>query len=151
MIEVLEHSSHEVALQIHAVFQQSYRTEAELIGIQNFPPLLRAAEQIQNAGREFLGLRIDSELTAIVEYKLDGAQLSIDSLVVHPSFFRRGLASQLLRSLLDENEWQNADVETAVANRPAISLYRKFGFSKFKRWKTAEGIEKVQLLIQKLS
>jgi len=37
MIEALEHSSHEAALQIHAVFQQSYRREAELIGIQNFP------------------------------------------------------------------------------------------------------------------
>ena len=108
-------------------------------------------EEIRSAAGKFLGLRVDSALAAVIEYRLKDTQLSIDSLVVHPSFFRRGLASHLLRSLFDDNEWRIADVETAAANLPAIALYEKHGFSESGRWITAEGIEKVQLLIQKLS
>ena len=145
MIESLEHCSEEVAAQIYAVFQRSYKEEAQLIGVNEFPPLLRTAANIQVATSKFLGLRIGSELAAIVEYTNNGANLSIDSLVVHPLFFRRGLASQLLQSLLGTHAYRTADVETAAANLPAITLYNKFGFFESKRWITDEGIEKVRL------
>lgn len=145
MIESLEHCSEEVATEIHAVFQLSYKEEAQLIGVADFPPLLRTVAHIQAATSQFLGLRIESELAAVVEYTHDATHLSIDSLVVHPSYFRRGLASQLVQSLLGRLAWNTADVETAVANIPAISLYQKFGFSESRRWQTAEGIDKIQL------
>jgi ribosomal protein S18 acetylase RimI-like enzyme len=145
VIELLDHCSEDVAIQIHDVFRRSYRVEAELVGKTAFPPLQRSASHIQAAGGRFLGHRIGSDLAAVIEYSLSESRLSIDSLVVDPRYFRRGLASKILRSLLDRVDWRTANVETAVANQPAIALYEKFGFSESKRWTTKEGIDKVEL------
>ena len=145
MIELLDHCSEEVASQIHGVLQRAYKVEAELVKAKDFPPLGRSAAQIRLAERSFLGRRIGSKLAAVAEYTLNGSHLGIDSVAVHPRFFRRGLATEILRSLLDRYDWRTADVETAAKNYPAIALYSKFGFSESKRWKTDEGIEKVQL------
>ena len=150
MIKTLEHSSKKVATEIHAVFRLSYKIEAQLVGVEDFPPLFRTVEHIQSAISRFIGLWIDSELAAVTEYTHNETHLSIDSLAVHPSFFRRGLASQLVQFLLDSVDWRSADVETAVANNPAITLYEKFGFSEVRRWKTTEGIDKIQLTHERL-
>jgi len=146
MIELLDHYSESVAIQIYDVFQLSYEVEASLVGVKDFPPLRRNASHIQSSSSQFLGQRIGVDLAAVVEFTQTGEELSIDSLVVHPQYFRRGLASQLLQSLLAKVHWQNANVETAAANNPALVLYKKFGFSESKRWKTADGIEKVRLM-----
>ncbi len=146
MIELLDHYSESVAIQIYSVFQLSYKVEASLVGVKDFPPLRRNVSHIQSSSSQFLGQRIGADLAAVVEFMQIGEDLSIESLVVHPRYFRRGLASQLLQSLLAEVRWQIADVETAAANNPALVLYRKFGFSESKRWKTVDGIEKVQLM-----
>lgn len=135
MIKMLDHCSEDVAMQIHDIFQESYQVEAELVGAKEFPPLQRGVPHIRAAKSNFLGLWIASELAAVIEYTYGGAQLSIDSLVVRPQYFRRGLASQLLQSLLSRHYWHTADVETAADNIPAIALY--------------ERIEKVQLLYRR--
>ena len=144
-MELLDHHSDSVAIQIHDVFQISYKVEAELVGVDDFPPLRRKASLIQSSDSQFLGQRIEGDLAAVVEFSESGEELSIDSLVVHPQYFRRGLASQLLQSLLARKPWKIAYVDTAAANDPALELYKKFGFSESKRWKTADGIEKVRL------
>ncbi len=146
MIELLDHSSESVANQIYDVFQLSYKVEASLVGVEDFPPLRRSASDIQSSSSQFLGQWTGVNLVAVVEYAHGGEDLSIDSLVVHPQYFRRGLASQLLQSLLAKVQWQIAYVETAAANNPALVLYQKFEFSESKRWKTADGIDKVQLM-----
>lgn len=146
LIEILDHRYHETANQIHDLFQSSYRVEAELIGATAFPPLERALWEVQTARSNFLGQWIGPELAAVLEYSADGTHLSIDSLVVHPHYFRRGLASRILRTVLEQGDWQTADVETAAANIPAIALYEKFGFYVSRLWIAEEGIEKVQLL-----
>jgi ribosomal protein S18 acetylase RimI-like enzyme len=146
MIELLDHYSESVAIQIYDIFQLSYEVEASLVGAKDFPPLRRNLSDIQSSSSRFLGERIGLDLAAVVEFTRTGEELSIDSLVVHPQYFRRGLASQLLQSLLAKAHWQIVYVETAAANNPALVLYQKFGFSESKRWKTADGIEKVQLM-----
>ena len=149
MIELLDHFSENVANQIYDVFQLSYRVEASLVGIEDLPPLRRSALDIQSSTSQFLGHRIGVNLAAVVEYAHEGEDLSIDSLVVHPQYFRHGLASELLKSLLAKGQWRIAHVETATANNPALVLYQKFGFSESKRWKTADGIDKIQLVCKK--
>lgn len=138
-----------MADQIYDVFQLSYKVEADLVGAENFPPLERTSAHIQSSRSKFLGVRIGSDLAAVVEFTQSGEDLNIDSLVVHPNYFRRGLASQLLRSLLSEADWQYADVETAAANNPAITLYQKHGFCVAEQWMTGDGIEKVRLMRQR--
>lgn len=146
MIELLDHSSENVATQIYDVFQLSYKVEAKLVGAKDFPPLRRNASHIRSSGSKFLGQRIGVDLAAVVEFTQNGEVLCIDSLVVRPQYFRRGIASQLLRSLLAKVNWKIANVETAAANKPALLLYQKFGFSESKRWNTTDGIKKVQLM-----
>jgi len=145
MIELLDHHSEGVANQIYDVFQLSYRIEAGLVGSSDFPPLRREASHIRSSDSQFLGDWIGVDLASVVEFSQSGDNLSIDSLVVHPQFFRRGLASQLLQSLLARERWESAKVETAAANSPALDLYEKFGFTESSRWLTADGIEKVGL------
>ena len=145
MIELLDHHSEDVAIQIRDVFQRSYKIEAQLVGVKEFPPLQRSTSHIRATGSKFLGQWIESDLAVVIEYSLSAAHLSIDSLVVHPRYFRRGLASKILKSLLDRVNWQTADVETAAMNHPAIALYEKFGFSESRHWTTNEGIDKVEL------
>ena len=145
-MELLEHNSKGVATQIYDVFQLSYKVEAGLVGVDNFPPLRRSASFIQSSSSQFFGQRIGSDLAAVIEFTSEGENLSIDSLVVHPQYFRRGLASQLLQSLLEKRSWQHAFVETAAANDPALELYQKFGFAESKRWETSDGIKKVRLM-----
>jgi ribosomal protein S18 acetylase RimI-like enzyme len=146
MIELLDHHSDELSRQIYDVFQASYQIEANLVGSSDFPPLRRKASHIQSSKTQFLGEWIGAELASVVEFSLSGDDLSIDSLVVHPQYFRRGLASQLMQAVLKRERWQRANVETAAANSPALDLYRKFGFTESTRWLTADGIEKVGLV-----
>jgi ribosomal protein S18 acetylase RimI-like enzyme len=149
MIELLDHHSKSVADEIHNVFQLSYAVEAGLVGALDFPPLRRSAAHIRSSNSQFLGERIGVDLVSVIEFSHSGEDLNIDSLVVHPQYFRRGLASRLLESLLAKDQWKNADVETAAANKPALVLYEKSGFCEAERWQTDDGIEKVRLLRSK--
>ncbi len=134
-----------MASQIHDLFQRSYVVEAGLVGVDDFPPLRRKASHIQSSGNQFVGERIAGDLAAVLEYNESGGDLSIDSLVVHPDFFRRGLARQLMQTILASSSCRIAYVDTAAANSPALALYRKLGFADVRRWNTADGIDKIRL------
>ncbi|TMP76680.1 GNAT family N-acetyltransferase, partial [Pseudoalteromonas phenolica] len=60
--------------------------------------------------------------------------LEIDSLTVDPSYFRKGIAGELLSFAMSEFDVKKVIVETATANAPAIKLYNKHGFVEYKRW-----------------
>ncbi|HKJ18719.1 MAG TPA: GNAT family N-acetyltransferase [Xanthomonadales bacterium] len=147
MIESLDQKSTEIATQIHNVFQRSYRLEAELIGVTDFPPLKRTRQHIQDSPTCFVGAWVGSDLAAVIEYTVVATVVSIDSLVVDPDYFRRGLGSQLVQHVIQNENWDMVEVETARANAPAISLYEQSGFHESRSWKTAEGILKVQLVM----
>lgn len=146
MIRALCNHSPEVADEIHRIFQLSYAQEAAILGIEYLPPLRRTRLEIQSAGSSFLGSWQRSKLAAVLEYKFEDQELCIDSLVVEPKFFRRGLASRLLETALNTLEWRIAKVETAAANGPAISLYSRFGFEIIREWCTPEGVNKIDLV-----
>jgi len=149
MIERLNHRSERVAEDIHRVFQAGYKVEAEQIGVADFPPLKRSPQHIRATAGDFLGCWSGAELTAVMEYVLADSHLSIDSLVVYPDYFRRGLASSLLKFRLAQTDWQTADVETAANNGPAIALYEKLGFSFAAHWTTKAGIDKVRFSLDR--
>ena len=146
MIQRLRHNSAAVAEQIHAVFQSAYAIEARLIGCDDFPPLSRSAGNIRASTSTFLGEIADTELRAVIEYSETPGALSIDSLVVHPEHFRQGHAGRLLEAVIEKSGGCDVEVETAVANVPAIALYQREGFRETERWTTGEGIQKLKLL-----
>lgn len=148
MITTLENSNEVVAQQIHAVFQNSYIVEAEIIGVSDLPPLSRSRQDILNAKTDFYGFIHNTCVAAVVEVNSFPTKLEINSLTVDPKFFRQGIAGLLLQYILTSFDVELATVETAAQNAPAIKLYEKYGFRIIKKWTPSHGIEKVEMHVQ---
>ena len=148
MINKLENSNENVANGIYTIFQNSYKVEAKLIGVIDFPPLLRSSDDIANSKTEFYGFSDNNCLAAIIEIVIEEKHLDIHSLTVDPKYFRKGIADKLISYVLEAFDYTDAIVETAVVNKPAINLYKKHGFVEFKRWIPSHGIEKLAMSVQ---
>ncbi|SFD66889.1 GNAT family N-acetyltransferase [Pseudoalteromonas denitrificans] len=148
MIEKLDNSNEEIANQIFDIFQNSYKIEAQLIGVRDFPPLSRSAKDIKNSKTLFYGFSENTCLAAVIEIVIEDKHLDINSLTVDPKFFRKGIADKLITYVLEEFDLTGAVVETAVVNKPAINLYKKHGFVEFKKWTPSHGIEKLAMSVQ---
>lgn len=148
MINKLDHLNEEVASQIFTVFQNSYKIEAQLIGVIDFPPLLRSTKDIVNSETLFYGFNENESLTAVIEITIEDKLLDIHSLTVDPKYFRKGIANKLITYVLEKIDFSKAIVETAVVNIPAINLYKKHGFVEFKRWTPSHGIQKLAMSIE---
>lgn len=143
MILKLDHTKKKEAERIRAVFQVSYAVEAKLLNAADFPPLKRTLKGFLESRNDFFGDQTDNFLKAVVEIKRHKKAVHIQSLVVHPDYFRKGIASELLRFVLTAYKTELFTVETGLANGPATQLYLSFGFVKTKEWDTNHGIRKI--------
>ncbi len=123
----------------------AYQAEAQLIRAVDFPPLRRTREDIRQATSLFYGALTDGKLVAACELELDGKNLEIHSLIVHPDYWRQGYGSALLGFVLARHEFEEVSVSTAQLNAPARSLFAKHGFSIIGRWMSPENIACVDL------
>lgn len=145
MIVKLTNSDTKIATEIRNVFQKSYVVEAELLKAENFPPLKRPLEQFITTDTVFYGFLIDEELVAVTEIKSNKAKTHIQSLVVLPKHFKKGIASKLLDFVFKSYASSPLFiVETGAANIPAKNLYLKKGFKEVKEWDTDYGIRKTK-------
>ena len=144
MIEKLQNNNIEISNQIHAVFQLSYAVEAKLLDADDFPPLKRPLESYLKSDNVFFGYIENTELAGVIEIEFADKYLDINSLVVNPRFFRRGIARKLLEFIFNRFESKLFIVETGVNNKPATELYRKLGFKEIKQWDTDFEIRKIQ-------
>lgn len=144
MIEKLQNNDLKVAEKIRAVYQVSYRVEAELLKAVDFPPLRRPIEDYINCSNQFFGFIKENKLAAVVEIIHNKEFTNIRSLVVDPVFFKQGIASKLMEFVLDTFDSSLFVVETGVDNGPASALYKKFHFKEVKQWDTNHGIRKVK-------
>lgn len=145
MIEKLQNSNLEVAENIRAVFQVSYKVEAKLLKAIDFPPLKRPIEDYVNCKNAFYGYFKEKELAAVIEIIHNEEYTHIRSLVVDPLFFRQGIASKLMKFTLETFNSTLFIVETGLANGPATDLYEKFDFHVVKEWDTDHGIRKIKM------
>lgn len=142
-ISKLKHEDESISEQIRGVFQASYKVEAQLLGAKDFPPLKRPLEKFIHSQTDFYGYHVNDNLAAVMEIQQVPKKVEINSFVVLPSFFRRGIGNQLLEYLFQNFETSLFTVETGAENIPAITLYEKHGFKLVKKWMTEIGIEKV--------
>ena len=147
MINIIDHLVEDNARRIYTVFQGSYKIEAQLIGVVDFPPLKRTINDIKQSNTQFFGFFENEILAAVIEISIEENELHICSLTVAPEFFRKGIASQLIDYVLKSIKFSKATVETAVVNLPAVKLYEKHGFVEFKKWTPSHGIRKIALSI----
>lgn len=114
----------------------SYRVEAELIGFDDIPPLKDGIQSIREAEETFYGFFVqengERRLAGAISYSREGTIVTICRMMVHPNFFRRGIARSLLQHILMEQPKNGVTrfiVSTGTKNIPAIRLYESFGFT----------------------
>lgn len=121
--------------------QASYAVEARIIGFDGLPPLLESLEQLRACDESFLGVRDESKLVGAVGWtRLPSGALDICRLVVHPVAHRRGVATVLLDALDAIEPAELTTVSTGTANLPALTLYRRRGFTPVGEQQIAPGV-----------
>lgn len=145
-VSKLNHRDRQQAIQIWQLFQSAYAIEAQVLGLHDFPPLNRTIRHIQEATTSFYGGWQATELVAATEIEdLGEAQFHINSFGVSPDHFRKGYGSTLLDDVLALLCWRQITVTTAVANLPALQLYKKHGFHPEDQWTTPDNFQMVTL------
>lgn len=144
MIKKLDSKNLAIAKKIHLVFQVSYTVEANLLSAVDFPPLKRTIADFLKSKSDFYGFFQNNQLIAAVEVRPDRNHTHIQSLVVDPYYFRRGIGNKLMTFVFKTYNTSTFTVETGVFNLPAIALYKKLGFIEIKQWNTDHGIRKVR-------
>ena len=146
MIKKLNNKDEEISREIRAVFQASYRIEAQILNVEaiDFPPLKRTLQEFVNSNSEFYGVVRENKILAIVEISRQENVTDIDSLVVHPEYFRQGLGKQLMNFVLNTFKSETFTIETGLENKPATNLYEQLGFQEQKQWDTEFGFRKIK-------
>lgn len=147
-IEPFDHRTPALARQLHAVQMSAYAQEAKLLGAVYFPPLERTVADLRASDEAFLAAFVDDELAGAISTLADddGRGITIASLVVAPSFQRRGIASALMSTIIETHGHHGLTVQTGVKNVPALSLYGQAGFVERRRWLVGrEPLELIEL------
>lgn len=148
-ISKLNNKDKAIATEIRRIFQASYKVEAEILNAVDFPPLKRTLENFLKSNTYFYGCFIADEITGITEIWKDESKTHIQSLVVSPQHFKKGVASTLLKHVIDNCKTKKITVETGLKNTPAVNLYKKIGFTVDKDWDTNHGVRKVGLYLNR--
>jgi ribosomal protein S18 acetylase RimI-like enzyme len=149
MIKRLSHTDPSMAGLIYQVFQVSYAIEAGLLRSDDFPPLKRTVNDIQQSKTAFYGYWKREKLTGVIEIRSNQIKTHICSLTVDPDHFRQGIALELLEFAIKSYPSARYTVETGLKNAPAVSLYENFGFIRQKTYIADAGIEKVAFSLEK--
>lgn len=148
MIVELDHRSREVAVTIHRVLYDAYLREAATIGVDQFPPLRRTAEDIIESGNRFFGYDRGGDLLGVIELETraekGSRQTVIASLGVDPAAFRQGIGRALVRHVRSICSGRLM-VSTGARNAPAIRLYIQLGFVLVRHHTSPEGVPLVDL------
>ena len=147
MIEQIDNTNPYFARKIYEIFQASYPVEANLIGVElaDFPPMQRTQDDFLQSDTSFYAKYEGDEVVAVMELRFKTDALHIQSLVVHPEHFRKGIGAELIDFSFRSYPVSCYTVETGAANDPAIALYEKMGFEITETYMTAVGIEKVKM------
>lgn len=145
-IQTLTHTDPTIAEAIRSLMLASYQVEAAILGVVDFVPLYRTAQHIATSDARFLGIHMNEALIAAAELEYNSPNgCYIGSLVVHPTHFRKGLATSLLRHIIAIHPSQTITVSTGALNTPALQLYAAHHFINHRHWTTPDGISMITL------
>ena len=140
MIKLLDHKDIEVVAKLVKLQKASYIVEAELIGFMQIPPLLELPEDIMNCEEIYYGYFMGGDLAGIISYKIETAVLDICKVAVHPDYFKRGIATKLIKFVEQTAGIKSIIVSTGLKNDPAVKLYNSLGFVEIDVCEVAQGV-----------
>jgi ribosomal protein S18 acetylase RimI-like enzyme len=142
----IDHRDRTVAAALVDLQRASYRVEADLIGFDGIPPLHETVDDVVALDLSMLGAYDGTLLAGALGYARDGDLVDIDRLAVHPSCFRRGIASRLVDALHErERDATRFVVSTGDGNTPAIACYERHGYEQMRTELLPEGVRVVRL------
>ncbi|MFN3432380.1 MAG: GNAT family N-acetyltransferase [Candidatus Sericytochromatia bacterium] len=145
-VKLLNLKDRGLAERVLSLQYESYLVEAELMGLQDLPPMRETPELLRSSGETFWGSFDGPELVGVLSTTEQGAVTEICRLAVAPSHFRRGIASRLLAHALGmAGPDATCLVSTGLANGPAIALYMKYGFLESARREVEPGVWLISL------
>ena len=144
MVIKINNKETKIAEEIRAIFQVSYAVESEILKAVDFPPLKRTVSQFMDTNSEFYAYYLTRNIAGVIEIDNHQDITHIQSLVVDPKYFRKGIGRKLVQFTLDTYKSKLFTVETGTDNEPAIKLYENLGFQELKQWNTNHGIRKVR-------
>jgi len=145
-IEILDLHRGDNAKRVIDLQRAAYRVESELISFSGIPYLFEEEEELLKSEEVLLAYWEDDHLLGVLSYEQVEYEIEICRLVVKPEHFQRGIASSLLTKVQEEITAGQITVKTAKANKPAIRLYKKFGYHLEQNFATKEGLELVELI-----
>ncbi|MFF2450285.1 GNAT family N-acetyltransferase [Neobacillus sp. NPDC058068] len=129
MIKKLNLHNLNLVKELFELQRASYLVEAKLINFFEIPPLKESMEELMESGETFFGYFEGDELAGAISYTIDGTELAICRMVVHPNHFRKGIAQCLLAEVEKNNQqFTVLKVSTGKENSPAKNLYLKNGY-----------------------
>ena len=143
MIIRIDNKKASFAQAIRDIFQASYAVEAALLQAIDFPPLKRTITDFLNSDTIFYAYYIENTIGGIIEVRHTQESTHIQSLVVYPKYFRKGIGRKLVQFVLQTHMSLLFTVETGADNYPAIQLYKRLGFEQDSEFDTDHGIKKV--------
>ena len=146
MIKKINNANILISYKIHNLFQLSYKKEADILKVKKIPPLNRSVDDILNSENYFFAYFLKDDFLGIIELD-DSKNVHIQSLVVNPDFFRKGIASQLIDFVLIRYNKRTFTVETALGNYPAVKLYKSYGFRELDTYHAEFNIIKIRLIL----
>lgn len=144
MISKINNKKITISREIYSIFQTSYKVEAKILKATNFPPLKRTVADFLKCNNIFYAYHIHKNIVGVIEIDND-ISVHIQSLVVSPKHFRKGIGKSLIQFTLEKYKNKNFTVETGLANQPAVNLYIKFNFKEISRWDTEHNVRKIKL------
>ncbi|MFJ9549588.1 GNAT family N-acetyltransferase [Streptomyces erythrochromogenes] len=146
-IRPLDLADEATAAAVHRIGRAAYAVEAELIGFDAIPALRESLAEMRAQDLRWIGaVSDDGQLAGFLAWEEEpnggtGTGIGIDRLCVAPAFFRRGIASLLLRHALAELfPGRPVEVTTGAANTPAVRLYEAHGFTRGADFSPAPGL-----------
>lgn len=141
MIERIDLNDMQQVLQLLELQQIAYRIEAKRIGFDEIPPLFDSPQSLRDSQESFFGYFEQGRLAGAIGCRQSAKELAICRLMVHPDFFRRGIAGALLQHIESlAVPGGIMTVSTGTNNTPAVQLYEKYGFEAVQMQLLAPGI-----------
>lgn len=141
-------ASVEDAAELLQLQKLAYQKESQLYGGYQIPPLVETLEQLKEVFKThaFFKVTIDGKIIGSVRVLEENGTCHIGRLMVHPSFQKRGIGTQLLLEV--EHKFalcRRFELFTGDRSVGNIRLYEKLGYKRVKEGMQAGNVKLVYL------